>query len=256
MPLHRLSPLLRALALLCLLLPQTARAEPLTVFAAASLKTALDAVAAAYAEQTGEAPPAISYAGSSALARQIERGAPADLFLSANSDWMDHLQAADLLAPGTRRDLLGNRLVLVAPGADGPPLALPELPARLGEGRLAMALVEAVPAGIYGREALMSLGLWQDVAPRVVQTDNVRAALALVALGEAALGLVYATDAVAEPRVHVVAEIPAEAHAPVVYPAAVTRHGDTGRARAFLDYLAGPEAAAIFRRQGFTLLAE
>ncbi len=256
MPLHRLSLFLRTLVLLCLLLPQTARAEPLTVFAAASLKTALDAVAADFAEATDGDMPAISYAGSSALARQIEQGAPADLFVSANAEWMDRVAQAGLLAEGTRRDLLGNRLVLIAPGAEGAPLALEDLPERLADGRLAMALVEAVPAGIYGQAALEALGVWEKIAPQVVQTDNVRAALALVALGEASLGLVYATDAAAEPRVHVVAEVPEHLHPPIVYPAAILAPGDTPHARAFLKYLAGPEAAGQFQRQGFTLLAD
>ena len=191
-----------------------ARAE-VTVFAAASLMGALDEVAAGWEDRTG-GEVRLSYAGSSALARQIEAGAPADVFVSANVDWMDELGERGLTEPGSRRDLLSNRLVLVGP-AGAAPLALEpglDLAALLDGGRLAMALVDAVPAGLYGREALRSLGLWGAVEPRVAQAENVRAALALVARGEAPLGVVYASDARAEPRVAVVATFPEGSHPP------------------------------------------
>ncbi len=243
-------------ALICLS-PGFAAAEAVTVFAAASLKTALDAVADGFEAGAG-AEVTLSYAGSSALARQIVRGAPADIFLSASPDWMDRVAAEGLLEPGSRRDLLGNRLVLIAPAPGPRPVSLDtetDLTALLGGGRLAMALVEAVPAGIYGRQALTHFRLWDAVAGQVAQTDNVRAALALVARGEASLGIVYATDARAEPRVAVLAAFPEESHGPILYPVArLARSGP--EAAAFLAHLTSPEAAAIFTAHGFIVLVE
>ena len=244
-----------AMAALALAWTCPAEARPVTVFAAASLKTALDAVAAAFTDATGTET-RLSYAGSSALARQIEQGAPAQVFVSANPGWMDVLDGQGLLAPGTRTNLLTNRLVLIAgqgmdvtldpvPGAD--------LAAALGDGRLAMALVDAVPAGIYGKAALQSLDLWDSVAGHVAQADNVRAALWLVAMGEAPLGIVYATDAAAEPKVRVVATFPETSHPPIVYPAAILAEGDSPAARAFLAFLTGPGAGAVFTGHGFAL---
>lgn len=229
-----------------------ALADRITVFAAASLKTALEEVAAGFETETGHSV-ALSFAGSSALARQIEAGAPADLFLSANSDWMDRLEAIGRIEPETRADLLGNRLVLIGHGAAeaGPQDA--ELAALLGEGRIAMALVDAVPAGIYGKAALESLGLWQEVAPRVVQADNVRAALRLVSLGEARLGVVYATDAAADAGVHILAAFAPETHPPIVYPVAAVRGRNRPAVAAFLAYLQGPRARAAFERHGFAV---
>lgn len=232
-----------------------AAAGDVVVFAAASLKNALDDAAAAWRAETGGGV-RIAYAGSSALARQIEAGAPADVFISANTAWMDVLDDAGLLAPGTRRDLLTNRLVLVAHGADAAPVTLDadgDLAARLGDGRLAMALVDAVPAGIYGKAAMVSLGLWEALAPKVAEADNVRTALALVARGEAPLGIVYATDAAAEADVTVVATFPAESHPPIVYPAAVLAESDNADAAGFLDFLASDEARPLFQRQGFAV---
>ncbi len=237
------------LALLLSLCAGPALADRITVFAAASLKTAMDRLAALYEDATGGRV-TVALAGSSALARQIQQGAPADVFVSANADWMDRLEADGLLVPGSRRDLLGNRLVLVAPDGAAP-LDPADLPAALGEGRLAMALVEAVPAGIYGRAALESLGLWQALGPRVAQADNVRAALALVATGAAPYGVVYATDAAAEPRVEVVATFPDDSHPPIVYPAALVGEGGA-EAAAFLDWLGEGEAGAVFADLGFT----
>ncbi len=240
-------PVLLLAAGLALTAPAAPAAE-ITVFAAASLKTAMDRLAPAYEAETGDRVTAV-LAGSSALARQIQRGAPADVFVSANVAWMDVLEEEGLIAAESRRALLGNRLVLVAPGAAAP-LDLGALPEALGEGRLAMALVEAVPAGIYGRAALVSLGLWEALAPRVAQADNVRAALALVATGAAPYGIVYATDAAAEPRVSVAATFPAASHPPIVYPAAVVAGGDPA-AGAFLDWLAGGAAREVFAGLGF-----
>ncbi|MCF6234596.1 MAG: molybdate ABC transporter substrate-binding protein [Rhodobacteraceae bacterium] len=227
----------------------------MTVFAAASLKNALDQVAAGF-ERTHSTSLNISYAGSSALARQIQYGAPAQIFISANSLWMDILENQAVLAPATRVNLTGNQLVLVAgPGNDVRLEVRPgmDLIAALQGKRLAMALVKAVPAGIYGRQALISLGVWGTVQSHIAQTDNVRAALRLVALSEAPLGIVYATDAVAEPRVRVLGVFPAGSHPRIVYPAALLKDGDTSSSRAFLRFLTGPEAQAIFRQHGFTL---
>jgi molybdate transport system substrate-binding protein len=241
-----------------LLGPAIGAAEGVTVFAAASLATALGEIEQRYEDATGQGV-TVSLAGSSALARQIQQGAPADVFISASPEWMDAVAADGLIAEGSRFDLLGNTLVLVAFGAEAEPVEIGpglDLAALLGEGRLAMALVDAVPAGVYGKAALESLGLWQSVAPRVAQADNVRAALAFVASGEAPLGIVYATDAAAEDGVTVIGTFPAETHAPIVYPAAALAGGDTALAQPFLAYLRGPEARAAFERQGFTVLAD
>ncbi|WP_254604364.1 molybdate ABC transporter substrate-binding protein [Leisingera sp. ANG59] len=224
----------------------------ITVFAAASTKNALDEAAAAYADDTGRVT-ALSYAGSPSLARQIQLGAPADLFISANPGWMDLLQQEGLIDAASRRDLLQNRLVLIAHGRNVPPLdlATADLADKLGEGRLAMALVDAVPAGIYGKAALTALGQWPALAPKVAQAANVRAALALVASGEAPMGVVYASDARAEAGVTVIAAFPESSHPPVIYPAAVVAGGNTSEARAFLDYLHSPAAQRIFLQHGF-----
>jgi molybdate transport system substrate-binding protein len=230
-------------------------AADLTVFAAASLKNALDAVAAGYERETGQRV-AISYAASSALAKQIEQGAPADLFVSADLEWMDYLQERGLVRPQTRRNLVGNRLVLVAPADRPSPVSLSpgSLAAALGPGRLAIASVAAVPAGKYGKAALENLGLWSEVAGRLAQAENVRAALAFVARGEAPLGIVYETDARAEPDVTVVARFPETSHPAIVYPVAITAASQSPHANAFLDALRSPRHAAIFAREGFTPL--
>lgn len=232
-------------------LPISARAEEVTVFAAASLKTALDEIAQEWQQSSGDTL-AISYAGSSQLARQIQQGAPADMFISAAVDWMGTLEADGLVIDGTRRDLLGNTLVLVG-AAGSPPVDPAALPEVLGEEKLAMALVDSVPAGVYGKQALTSLGIWDTVAPSVAQAENVRAALALVATGEAPFGIVYASDAVAETGVSVVATFPETSHEPIIYPAALIGGAD---GQALLDHLSSPEAAAIFKAQGFEVLSE
>ena len=243
---------------LALLLPGLAHADQVTVFAAASLKNAMDDIVASYQAQSGHSV-VVSLAGSSALAKQIQQGAPADIFISANPDWMDLLEAEGLLEDGSRRDLLGNSLVLVAHGTDAAPVMIGpdlDLPALLGDGRLAMALVDSVPAGIYGKAALDHLGLWQGVAPSVAQSDNVRAALALVATGEAPFGIVYTTDAGAEDRVTVAGRFPADSHPPILYPVADLANRDSAAEEDFLTYLQGAEARAAFEAQGFTVLAD
>lgn len=228
------------------------------IFAAASTREAVEAVVAIARRESG-LHAVSSFAGSSSLARQIEAGAPADLFLSANVAWMDHLEQRGAVAAGTRRDLVRNRLVLIGPAADPPSVDLPDplnaaadLAAALADGRLAIAEPTAVPAGIYGRQALSRLGLWPAVADRLAPTADVRAALALVARGETPLGLVYATDALAAAGVVVVSRLPADSHDPIVYPVALTQSG-AGRpaARALYDLLTGPRGLEEFRARGF-----
>ncbi len=237
-----------------LLLPAVARAgPPLTVFAAASLQEALTAVGAGWTAKTG-APLRFSFGASSAMARQIAQGAPADLFLSADEEWMDWLAGKGGVVTATRRRLLSNRLVLIAPirakvaltVAPGFPLA-----GALGDGRLALADPTAVPAGKYARAALTALGVWKSVSGRLLPAESVRTALAYVARGEAPLGIVYATDAKAEPKVKVIGVFPASSHPPIVYPVAVTSASRHSGAAGFLDFLQGPQASAIFRRYGF-----
>ncbi|PRY19860.1 molybdate transport system substrate-binding protein [Aliiruegeria haliotis] len=240
---------LLALALAPLLLPAPAWAGDHLVFAAASLKEALEEVVEDWTRETGTRAE-ISFAGSSVLARQIEAGAPAELFLSANTAWMDQLDRGGLLEPGGRIDLLSNRLVLIS-STIAQPTDLEGAIARIpGEAPIAMALVDAVPAGIYGKAALRKLDAWDSLAPQVVQTDNVRAALALVATGAAPFGIVYATDAQAEPRVHVIAEFPADSHPPINYPLALIE-GAGESARDLWHHLASPSATAIFLDHGF-----
>jgi molybdate transport system substrate-binding protein len=239
-----------------LLAPGTALAQDLTVFAASSLTEVMETVTARFQEETGR-DVALSLAGSSVLARQIQQGAPADVFVSANAEWMDVLEADGMVAPDTRFDLLGNRLALVAHDrgvASFGAMTGDAVTALVGDARLAMALVDAVPAGIYGRAALQSLGAWETLAPRVVQADNVRAALLLVAAGEAPFGVVYATDAVAG-DVAVAGLFPEDSHPPIVYPAAAVGEAVDPGARAFLDFLRSPEARVVFEDAGFTVLA-
>jgi molybdate transport system substrate-binding protein len=234
-----------------------AQNKDLVVFAAASLKTALDEIAANWAKDTGKPAPKISYAASNALARQIESGAPADLFLSADLDWMDYAAGKHLIRAETRVSLLANRIVLIAPKESPGTIELKpgvDLAAMLGSGRLAMGHVEAVPAGKYGKAALEKLGAWDKVKDRVAQADNVRAALLLVSRGEAPLGIVYATDAAADPQVRIVGTFPESSHPPIVYPVAVTRDSAHPDAQAFLGYLRGTGAKSAFEKQGFTVL--
>jgi molybdate transport system substrate-binding protein len=234
-----------------------AEERPILVFAAASLKNALDEAAAGFARETGTEV-TVSYAASSALARQIEQGAEADLYFAADLDWMSWLDERSLVRSDSRVDLLGNRIVLItardsrlgeltpAPGFD--------LAAALGDGRLAMGEVNSVPAGKYGKAALERLGVWPTVENRLAQADNVRAALALVARGEVPLGIVYATDAAAEPDVRVVGAFPADAHPPIIYPVALTATAAGEAPARLLAYLRSPAARAAFEKQGFTVI--
>lgn len=258
----KLCPLLRsfsALLLIAVSLASTAaRAQDdagLTVFAAASLKEALDEAAAAYRKQTGT-PVQVSYAASSALARQIEQGAPADVFFSADMDWMDYLQQRGKLDVATRRPLLGNQLVLVAPKTSKARVDL-KRPATfltaLGDGRLAIGQTQTVPAGKYAKASLESLSLWDGVKARLAESESVRAALMLVARGETPLGVVYASDARAEPAVRVVATFPEDSHPVIVYPVAALRGPRSAQASTFVRWLASPAADAIFHRRGFAV---
>ena len=251
-----IGPLLRTLALCAgLMLAGPAHAATVTVFAAASLKNALDEVGRDFEKRGGE-PVRFSYAASSAIARQIEQGAPADLFVSADTEWMDYLQQRRLIAPASRRDLLSNRLALIAPADSrlrltvgrGMPIAQ-----ALGRGRLAVAAPE-VPAGKYAKAALTNLGLWPSLQSRLAQAENVRVALQYVARGETPLGIVYDTDARSEPRVRIVGLFPTGSHDRIVYPAALTSTSRSRDAGAFLSFMSGPQAAAIFRKHGFAVL--
>ncbi len=235
-----------------------AQGKELVIFAAASLKSALDETTANWVKKSGTPAPKISYGPSNGLAKQIEQGAPADLFLSADLDWIDYAAGRNLIKPETRIHLLANRLALIAP-ADSPAVvtiaAGVDLAPALGVGRLAMADVDAVPAGKYGKAALEKLDVWTSVAPHVAEADNVRGALAFVARGEAPFGIVYGTDAKAEPGVRVVGTFPADSHAPIVYPLARIRASTNPEAQRLLDFLVSPEAKAIFEAAGFTVLA-
>ena len=251
----RLAPKLTLGVVLALACATPMRAEQITVFAAASLKTALDRVADDWNAMSDDTV-VVSYAGSSALAKQIQQGAPADIFISAAVDWMDLLQDQELILPDSRVDLLGNSLVLIG-GQGAKPVTLApdfDLSGLLGQGKLAMALVDSVPAGVYGKQSLLSLGLWQGVAANVAQADNVRAALALVASGEAPLGIVYATDAAAEPDVAVIGRFPEDSHDPITYPAALVADSSHSQARDFLDHLQGDQAGGVFEAEGFTVI--
>jgi molybdate transport system substrate-binding protein len=234
----------------------SAQSRDVVVFAAASLKNALDEAAAAWMRDTGKRA-VVSYAASNALARQIEAGAPADIFFSADLDWMDYAASKGLIQPESRVSLLGNSLVLIAPKGTGVQVEFKpglDLAALLGGNRLAMGHVGAVPAGKYGKAALEHLGAWAGVRDRIAQTENVRAALLLVSRGEAPLGIVYKTDAVSDPNVTIVATFPEGSHPPIVYPAALTKDSSSPDAARFLAFLRSDKARPFFERQGFTLL--
>lgn len=252
--------LLRRLALLLLitcagLVPVQLQAQqraPL-VLAAASLQEALNDAAAAWAARHHPRP-VISFAGSSALARQIEAGAPADLFISADEEWMNYVAARGLIRAGSRASFLSNRLVLIAPAGSMARLTIAHgfpLARALGNGRLALADPASVPAGKYGQAALTSLGVWPQVAPRVARAENVRAALALVERGEAPFGVVYLTDARASSRVRVVGLFPPASHPAITYPIAALRRSTNPEAEGFRRFLISPEGRAIFARHGF-----
>ena len=237
-------------------MPVMASAGEITVFAASSLKTALDAIAADWQKQTGNTV-TISYESSAKLAKQIQEGAPADLFIAASKQWMDTLSDAKLIKPESRKDILGNTLILVAADKAAAQVDLVmgvDLAALVGDSKLAMGMVDSVPAGQYGKEALTTLGAWDAVEPKVAQSENVRAALKLVDTGEAAFGIVYASDAISDDKVSVVGTFPADSHKPIIYPAAVMAASAKPEAQAFLDDLSTDAAAAIFTAQGFTVL--
>ena len=244
------------LAALLAFAPPAFAADRLVVFAAASLKTALDAAAGAY-RAGGGGEVAISYGGSLGLARQIVAGAPADIFASADEESMDEAVKGGAIREGTRFDLLSNRIVVVAPKTspiDALALDRDALAKAIGDGRLATGEVKTVPVGRYAKASLLKLGLWDIVEPHLAMTDNVRAALAFVARGEARLGIVYATDAAAEPGVKIVATIPDDSHPPITYPFAITAASHDDAAAAFISFLKSPAAGAIFKSQGFGLV--
>jgi molybdate transport system substrate-binding protein len=246
-----------AVAAMALSGPVAAAAPPpVTVFAAASLKNALDDVGAAYTAETRGAVK-FSYAASGAIARQVEQGAPADVYISADSEWMDYLQKRALIVPASRRDLLTNHLALIAPAKSTVRLRLaPNVPlaAALGPtGRLAVAGPD-VPAGRYARAALTALGVYDSVKDKLAPAENVRAALAFVARGETPLGIVYDTDAKVEPAVRIVALFPEASHPSIVYPVALVAASHNPQGPAFLRFAESPKAAAIFRKYGFLTL--
>lgn len=238
------------------LLPAAAQGRDVLVFAAASLKNALDEIAGQWQSQTGKRV-AISYAASNNLIKQIEQGAPADIFISADLDWMDYGQQKNVIKPETRANLLGNRIVLIAPKDSTLRIKVEkgfDLATALKGGRLAMGNVAAVPAGKYGKAALEKLGAWDGVKDRIAQAESVRAALLLVARGEAPLGIVYQTDAVSDSGVRIVGTFPEDTHPPIIYPAAMTKDSNNASAADFLKYIRSPAARRAFERQGFTVL--
>jgi molybdate transport system substrate-binding protein len=255
---YRLAGLFAAVVVLCgsTLSPGLAQDKNLTVFAAASMKNALDAVDAAYSAKTGVHIVA-SYAASSTLAKQIEQGAPADIFLSADTDWMDYAIGKKTINEATRVNLLGNSIVLIAPKDSGiGNVAIGQgfdLAKLAGSGKIATGDVQAVPVGKYAKAALEKLGAWQAAEPKFAMAENVRAALTLVARGEAVLGIVYSTDAKVEPGVKIVGTFPADSHPPIVYPVAATT---TARPEAagYLDFLRSSAAKATFEKYGFSFL--
>ena len=235
--------------------PASAQGQKLIIFAAASLKDALDEVNVAYQHENSQET-ATSYAASSTLAKQIEAAAPADVFISADLDWMDYLAKRNLIKPETRANLLGNRLVLIAPVnsplnlAIGPNFSLAQ---ALGNGRLAIADPNGVPAGRYGKGALESLGVWSTIADRLAPAENVRAALALVARGETPLGIVYQTDAASDKDVKIVGIFPQDTHPPIIYPIAVVVSSTNPAALGYLAYLKSRAARPTFEKHGFTV---
>lgn len=238
-------------------MPLAAEPETVTVFAAASTTNAVTEIGRLFEKgKTGKF--RSSFASSSTLAKQIEQGAPADVYISADIKWMDYLETKKMIAPGTRFNLLSNRIVLIAPKDSSinhidirPGLDLVKL---LGDGRLSMGDPDHVPAGIYGMKAFEKLGIWSSIENRVARTRDVRAALALVERGETPLGQVYATDAAISDKVKVVGIFPQDSHPPIVYPVAIVAGRKSEAAEQFIEFLKGPEAKAIFEKYGFTVL--
>jgi len=245
-----------AIVLMALSPFQATQAQDVVVFAAASLTNALDEAGQLF-ERQGGAHTKISYAASSALAKQIESGAPADMFISADLDWMDYLEQHHLIQTATRKNLLGNRLVLIAPAeSDAKAEIKPglDLVGLLKGGRLAMADPDSVPAGKYGKAALEKLGVWNSVRAAVAPAESVRVALLFVSRRETPLGIVYATDAAADPRVKIVGVFPPDTHPPIIYPAALTADSKNASAARLLEFLGSAAAKPIFEKQGFTVL--
>jgi molybdate transport system substrate-binding protein len=239
---------------LLILFPLAAHAQELTVMAAASLTDSMRDISEAWTK-AGRKPLRMSFGASSTLARQIEQGAPANLFASADEQWMDYLAKRDLIAPDTRKSLLGNDVVLVVPANKPQHVVIApgfDLRGMLGpDGRLAVGDPKHVPVGIYAEQALRKLGLWDAIEPRLARTEDVRAALRFVELGEAPVGIVYATDAAISSKLTVAGVFPADSHDPVTYPFAVVKAGDTPEVRTLLGFMSGPEARAIFVKRGF-----
>jgi molybdate transport system substrate-binding protein len=236
--------------------PVQAQSGDVVVFAAASLKNALDAVNAAWQQETGKKA-TISYGASSALAKQLEQAAPAQMFISADLDWMDYVAQKNLIKPETRANLLGNRIVLIAPKDKAQPVDIKsgfDLAKVLGDGRLSMANVDSVPAGKYGMAALEKLGVWGSVSGKIAQAENVRAALLLVSRGEAPAGIVYQTDAASDPNVKIIGTFPEDTHPRIIYPIALTAGASHPDAAAFLEYIKSAKAKSLFEAQGFTVL--
>jgi molybdate transport system substrate-binding protein len=237
--------------------PAQAQGGDVIVFAAASLKNALDAIKEQWQKETGKKV-VISYASSPALAKQIEQGAPAQMFISADLDWMDYVAQKKLIKPDTRSNLLGNRIVLIAPKEKAQAIDIKpgfDLVKILGNGRLSMANVDAVPAGKYGKAALEKLGVWSSVSDKIAQAENVRAALLLVSRGEAPAGIVYQTDAAADPNVKIIGTFPEDTHPPIIYPVALTSTATNPDAEAFLAYIESAKAKPLFEAQGFNVLS-
>ena len=248
---------LAAFAAVLVASPRASAQEPVTVFAAASLTAAVERIAELYEADTGT-PVRLSFAASSTLARQITAGAPAQIYLSANERWMDHVAEAGLIDEGSRVSALSNRLVLIAPAdSDLNQVTVDaslDVAALVDEGaRIAMADPDHTPVGLYAKEALATLGLWAEVAPRLARTAEVRAAVALVASGEAPLGVVYATDAAVTPAVKIVGSIPPETHTPISYPFAIVEGHAEPAVEDVFAFLRGPEARAVFEEAGFTV---
>jgi len=245
-----------AIALIVAGAPGLANAEDVLVFAAASLKNALDDAAGSF-QQTGGARVNVSYAASSALAKQIEAGAPADIFISADLDWMNDVQQHGMVQTATRANFLGNVLVLVAPADSNAKIDIkPDFPLNslLGDGRLAMADPDAVPAGKYGKAALQKLGIWDSVENKVARAEDARAALVFVARKEAPLGIVYQTDAAADRGIKVVGSFPPDTYPPIIYPIALTALSKNPDAVKFLAFLRSADAKPFFEKQGFAVL--
>ena len=249
-----------ALLVVALTTPQIRAQEPgVVIFAAASLKNAMDEASASYVKETGKPAPRISYAASNTLVKQIEQGAPADLFISADLEWMDYAGRQNLIRAETRDNLFGNRLVLIAPMESDVTVSMTlglQLGPILRGGRLAMGNVAAVPAGKYGKSALEKLGAWEAIKSQIAQADSVRAALLYVARGESPLGIVYQTDAAADSSVKVVGVFPEDTHPPIIYPIAVTKTSTHPDAPGFLAHLRGASTRAAFTRQGFAILPQ